>query len=303
MATGQTRTAVADGYGDDGPIVSVAWLRAHRDDPSVIVVDARPAPMYTAAHIPNAVHLDLYRPDLKVQNSSPAERGRFHAAAAAAFGQIGVGLDPTQSPQPPRQRIVFTEDISGTLAARGVWLLDYLGHGGGALLDGGLHAWVKGGGELTRQVPAITPATFVPAPVPDLLATADEIRDAVTAPAAARSEPGGMTVLDTRAVPEYAMATIPTAVHLDWVNNLGPDGALRPPAELRALYAAAGLSPSADRRVVTFCGIGYRAAQTYVVLRALGYPRVANYSPSWGEWGRRSDLPTERPAIDPDPYA
>ena len=161
--------AATNGYGNDGPIVSVTWLMEHRADPNLIVIDPRPAHEYAAAHLPGAVHLDVYQPELKVHDSSTAERDRFIAAAARAFGNAGVGFDPNQDKSAPRQRVVFTEAVSGTLAARGVWILDLLGHGGGALLDGGLYAWVNAGGELTRAVPDVVPATFTPAPAYDLL--------------------------------------------------------------------------------------------------------------------------------------
>ena len=47
------------------------------------------------------------------------------------------------------------------------------------------------------------------------------------------------------------------------------------------------------REVVTYCASGYRAARTYVVLRALGYPGVRNYAASWNEWGWHADLPVD----------
>jgi thiosulfate/3-mercaptopyruvate sulfurtransferase len=280
----------SNGYGNDGAIVSADWLMEHRADPNLVVIDPRPAHEYAVAHLPGAVHIDLYQPELKVRDSSPAERDRFIAATARALGNAGVGFEPNA--ETPRQRVVFTEAVSGTLAARGVWLLDFLGHGGGAMLDGGLHAWINAGGELTRTVPDVIPATFTPAPVYDLLPGADEIREAVTG---AGSDQGEMVVLDTRAGMEYASGTIPTSVHLEWTANLDASGALRSLDELRQLYAEAGLDPQDERPVVTFCGSGYRAAHSYVVLKALGFPRVSNYAPSWGEWVRRPDLPTERP--------
>jgi thiosulfate/3-mercaptopyruvate sulfurtransferase len=86
---------------------------------------------------------------------------------------------------------------------------------------------------------------------------------------------------------------IPGAVHLEWTRNLGPDGAFRPAAELRAIYEKAGIT--ADREVVPHCQGGYRAAHAYLALRLLGYPRLRNYLASWREWGDRLDLPIEHP--------
>ena len=110
-------------------------------------------------------------------------------------------------------------------------------------------------------------------------------------------------ILDTRSDDEYCGTTvrakrggaIPGAVHIEWTQNLTPEGEFKPAAELRAMYEHAGVTP--DREVITYCQGGYRAAHAYLALRLLGYPRVRSYVGSWKEWGDREDLPIEVPKI------
>lgn len=268
-------------FANDGPIVTVAWLRERLGAPGVRVVDARPQPLYAAVHIPGAFNLDPYA--LRLPDSSPAAIARFDADVGAALRRVGVR---------PGERVLFYEDVAGTAAAYGVWLLDYAGHRGGALLDGGLAAWVRAGGELTRDVPTPAPSDLRLTPDRSVLATADEILAGLGDPDAAPF------LLDARNAREHAAGTIPGAVPVEWLRHLAPDGMLRRAAELRDLYAGAGLlgpNPGrSGRAVVTYCGSGYRSTHAYVVLKALGHPRVKHYAPSWGEWGRRPDLPVMR---------
>jgi thiosulfate/3-mercaptopyruvate sulfurtransferase len=108
-------------------------------------------------------------------------------------------------------------------------------------------------------------------------------------------------ILDTRSDGEYCGTTVrakrggavPGAVHIEWTQNLGSDGAFKPAEELREMYERAGVTP--DREVLTYCQGGYRAAHSYLALRLLGYPRVRTYVGSWKEWGDREELPIEVP--------
>ena len=266
-------------YGSDGfgPIVTVDWLRERLGGPGIVVVDARPARAYLAGHIPGSGNLDVYA--LKLADSGEATRDAWAARAVGELRRLGVSAG---------DQVVFYEDISGTLAARGVWMMDALGIGGAALLDGGWQAWRRARGAVgTEPHPPPEPSDLEAAMNPSAWVTPEEIV------AALGQDPPAIRLLDTRAEEEWHDGTIPTAVHLEWSETLNPDGTFLALDELRQRFRWDDIVHDDPRPVVTFCASGYRAAHGYVALRALGIP-AKNYAPSWNEWARRGDLPVAR---------
>ncbi|MBA2470176.1 MAG: sulfurtransferase [Chloroflexia bacterium] len=257
------------------PIVSADWLTARLGDPDLLVADVRAPDAYRAGHIPGAIHADFSV--LRLSSSAPEAIAAWTDRLQTVVDALGFG---------PERTVVLYEDISGTMAAYGVWLLDAAGLGNGAMLDGGLNRWRTSRHPLaTGNVPprptsgAVTPETSV-------IATAEGILDSLNGSGEA------VNLVDSRAAHEFAMGAIPGAVNVEWSRHLDASGAFKPIDDLRAIYAETGLSTSEP--VASYCAAGIRAANTYVVLKALGYDAARNYAPSWGEWGTRPDTPVER---------
>ena len=249
--------------------------------PGALVIDLRPAEEFAAGHIPGAVHLDLW--GVSLIDTSEAPLRAFMWMIGHLFSLRGV--------TPERPVVVYEQD-SGMRAARAFWFLEYLGHPNVSVLDGGFKAWRRAGMPVTTDVEAPVPSTWHGTPDASRLATWQQVRDRLGRPETA--------IVDTRSDAEYFAeavrakrgGAVPGAVHLEWTNNLDDEGRYKPAGDLRAMYAAQGVTP--DREVVTYCQGGYRAAHTYLALRLLGYPNVRNYTGSWKEWGDREDLPIER---------
>ena len=256
-------------------VISPEELRSLKDS---LVVDARPFGDYAQGHVPGAVNIDLMQ--FHWIDTSKEGIRQFNKQTKILLSNIGVSKEKS---------VVFYDDVSGPSAARGVWLLLYFSHHKVAMLDGGLEGWKAKGFRMETKTNPFVHADFKGAPDAKILAGYETIKTA--------AKKKKTVVLDTRSKAEYDGSAvraaraghIPDAVNIDWNDNVkGP--AFKEAKELKKMYAKI----PKDAEVITYCQGGYRAANSFVVLKMLGYRKVKMYLGSWGEWGNRLDLPVSK---------
>jgi thiosulfate/3-mercaptopyruvate sulfurtransferase len=273
------------GYANAHLIVSPQELASllEQTGPRPLVLDLRPSEAYASGHIPAAIHLDLWGVSLIDTDPAPLKAFLWMIEHVLAVH----GVDATTP-------VVVYDEQSGVRAARAFWFLEHFGHPSARILDGGFNAWIAAGLAVTRDATPPPKSEWTGIRDPRPLATWKEVKDAIGRDDA--------VIVDTRSDAEYEGSlvrarrggAVPGAVHIEWTRNLDKSGEFKSADELKEMYTGAGVTP--DREVITYCQGGYRAANTYLALRLLGYPRVRMYIGSWKEWGDREDLPIEHPS-------
>lgn len=249
---------------------------------SPLIIDLRPPEDFAAGHLPGAVHLDLW--GVSLIDTDPAPLKAFMWMIEHVLALHGV-----EATTP----VVVYDEQSGVRAARAFWFLEYFGHPSVRVLDGGFNAWVAAGLPVTRDAVPQAKSEWTGRRDERTLATWKDVKSAI-----GRSD---AVIVDTRTDAEHEGTlvrarrggAVPGAVHIEWTRNLSESGEFKHADELKKMYTDAGVTP--DREVITYCQGGYRAANSYLALRLLGYPRVRMYIGSWKEWGDREDLPIEQP--------
>lgn len=287
------------------PLVSTAWLAAHRDTPQLRVFDCTGITgtdyinrgyeqHYAQHHIAGAAYLDMADPrgpmtDPQAPIPYTWPRPEQFAATMQA---IGVGNDTpvvlyaAANPQVPGSGLSW--------ATRAWWLMHHYGIDC-AVLDGGWQKWIAEGHPVSHEPTAYPPARFaISAGWQRGLALKTQVCAAITDSAT--------VIIDSLSPESYRgevdrhygsfgarKGHIPGAVNVHFASLIGDDGCLLDDDALRQRFAAQGVRE--DRAVIAYCGGGIGATVVGLALKRIGHPRVAVYDGSLMEWANDPELP------------
>ena len=161
-----------------GLLVSVNWLAENRTRPNVVVLHVGSLATYNLGHVPGAWFVNLG----SLQSTQNGVQSMLNPPDVLRSVLEAAGVTTSQ-------HVIVTGD--GPLpAARGFFILEYLGHPGVQLLDGGRAAWQAAFGLSTDPASAARPGRMVTPVRTNRLVTADWVQARLGGP--------GVTLLDAR---------------------------------------------------------------------------------------------------------
>lgn len=260
------------------------FLRPREDGgPGFLVVPGHEE--WAAGHIPGAVFADLHY-DL----SDRAQALRFMMPPpeqfAEAMGRYGVS---------DTSRVVLYDRAGNMWAARTWWMLRAFGFDNARLLDGGWTKWTSEGRPISNEDPAPAPAQFTASPRPGLIATKQDVLEAMTSGQACIVNALNAAQYRGEVAPYGRPGRIARSVNVPAMGSAGivdPQTQLYHPLdEIRRRFEAAGARPG--ERLITYCGGGIAASSAAFAAVMAGYTDVAVYDASLSEWAADPSLPME----------
>ncbi|QFS84334.1 3-mercaptopyruvate sulfurtransferase [Roseivivax sp. THAF197b] len=275
---------------DPRTLVSTDWLAAHLKDPDLRVLDASwylpdmgrdGRAEYDAAHIPGARYIDI--DDISDARSDLPHMAPPPEKFMSRMRAMGVG---------DGHQVVVYDGAGMFSAARIWWLFRLMGHADIAVLDGGFPKWQAEGQPVEDMPPMIRDRHMT------VRRQAHMVRDVTQVSSAAKL--GDHEVIDARSPgrfrgeepeprPGMRAGHIPGSRNVHYATLLNADGTMKEPAELKAVFEAAGVDLA--KPAITTCGSGVTAAILSLAMERFGKSDHSLYDGSWTEWGQFPTLP------------
>lgn len=267
-------------YAYHNVLVSTQWINDHLNDPKVriVEVDYIPATSYMLGHIPGAVLFDWKRDIIDSTKRDVISK----EVLEDSLQRIGVNNDTT---------LIVYGDFKNSFATFAFWIFKYYGFKDVRLMNGSRKKWFEEDRPLSLDIPSYRRGNFKASdPDKSIRAFMSYVKekigsqDKILVDVRTNDEYNGKTLAPTEYSTEYGQmgGHIPGAVNVPWNKMVSEDGTLKSAVELKKLYESLNVTP--DKEVITYCGIGERAAYTWFVLKyLLGYPNVKTFDGSWLE--------------------
>ncbi|MBO4170000.1 3-mercaptopyruvate sulfurtransferase [Cereibacter azotoformans] len=274
---------------DPRTLVSTDWLAAHLRDPDLRILDGSwylpqenrdPRAEYEAEHIPGARFFDI--DEIADRRSALPHMAPPPEKFISRMRAMGIG---------DGHQVVIYDGSGLRSAARVWWTFRLMGKTDVAVLDGGLPKW-KAEGHPTEDMPPVMRDRHMTVQrqaglVKDVTQVAHASKLGEAEIIDARSE-GRFRGTEAEPRPGLRSGHIPGSKNVPFPTLLTPQGTMKSPDELRAIFEAAGVDLS--KPAITTCGSGVTAAVLSLALEILGHRNHALYDGSWAEWGMYDDL-------------
>jgi thiosulfate/3-mercaptopyruvate sulfurtransferase len=281
-------------------LVSTTWLKANLSDSNLVLVHVgdNDNAIYARTHIEGSQFVN-WKTELANSSESKLKNG---VVTRGNFDKVLKRLGVTSK----STVVLYAEAKSGLKATWGAWVFNLYGVPDVRILDGGLLKWTSTGGATTFAATPAKPTGTFSATVAStkLRAKIEEVISNAKRKSSLRA-----VIVDTRDTASYegkaagtglgtaaksghiaSAKTVPTA------SILNADGTFKSAAEIKAAYAAVGVTK--DTKVILYCGTGLLASASWFALtQILGNNNVKNYDGSWFEFAATApEAVIEKPA-------
>ena len=275
------------------PLVDASWVKDNIAKPGVVFLDLRGNPRaFQAGHIPGARWTSYGRDGWRAKINNVPGMLPPTAKLEALIGRLGIGN---------ADHVVLApagwDATNMGIATRIYWTFKVLGHDEVSILDGGMNAYLADKkNPLEKGMTTPKPKTFKARFRPELLATAEDVRKAISGKNTTLIDhrPSGQFMGVNKSGSVKRLGTLPGAKNVPamWttVNN---GGVFRSKEELVKLYKAIGVSTEGE--TINFCNTGHWASVGWFITHELlGNKKAKMYDGSMAEWSRIKESPMDR---------